>query len=274
VIPKGSYCPQFLTREEALGEAHATGDAAHDAEPAPGSHGPTPRTAEMEIEVLVADDHEMFRKGLLLLLQEEDSVTVVGEAADGRSAMDLTRKLSPDVVVMDVTMPGINGAEATRRILAESPDVKIIALSVHSGTRFVENMLSAGAAGYVLKEGAPRELVSAIQRAMRGEVYLSAAITNVVVSQYVGSLSKGQATPEPVQLTQKESDALRLIVEGHSVEQMAAALHVTARTARSTQRRLMEKLRVDSLEGLEAYARTCGALSDDEDSDASPVADS
>ena len=137
----------------------------------------------MNIQVLLVDDHAVLRKGLRLLLEEEEDLTVVGEAGDGQEAIELFRKLSPDVVVMDITMKGLNGIEATRHIIAESPTTKVLALSIHSGGRFVENMLDAGVSGYLLKDSAPEELVEGIRAVVRGEVYLSTAITEVVVSR-------------------------------------------------------------------------------------------
>ena len=138
----------------------------------------------MTTTILIADDHPIFRKGLLLLLGEEEDMSVVGEAEDGRTAIDRVRKLSPDVVIMDITMPNLDGIEATRHILSEFPDTKIIALSIHSGKHFVEGMLRAGAVGYLLKESVPEELVKAIRTVMQDEMCLSTAITSIVVTKY------------------------------------------------------------------------------------------
>ena len=255
VIPKGTYCPQFLPHEgaPAAQNAPASSDKASSTQPS------SPGSASGEaITVVLVDDHVVLRTGLRLLLDAEEDMTIIGEADDGRAAIDLVRKLSPDVVVMDITMPNLTGTEATRQILAESPDTKVVALSVHSGQRFVEDMLGAGASGYILKESVPEELVGAIRAAMRGEVSLSAYVTGVVVSQYVNAQPEGGVAREPAQLTAKEKDTLRLIVEGHSPEEIASALHVSARAVRSAQRRLMEKLGVNTVEGLEAYARRQG----------------
>jgi DNA-binding NarL/FixJ family response regulator len=123
----------------------------------------------MPITVLLVDDHPVFRKGLRLLLGEEPDMTVVGEAGDGREAIDRVRDLSPDVVVMDITMPNLNGIDATRRIISEFPDTKVVSLSIHGGKRFVEDMLRAGTTGYILKESAPEELVKSIRAVVRGE---------------------------------------------------------------------------------------------------------
>ena len=242
-IPKGTYCPQFLPQEA------APQAASPDEPPQP------PPTPGEQTTVLLVDDHAVLRGGLRMLLDAEADMTVVGEADDGRAAIDLARRLSPDVVVMDITMPGLSGTEATRQILAESPDTKVVALSVHSGQRFIEDMLGAGAAGYILKESAPEELVGAIRAAMRGEVHLSAYVTGVVVSEYVDARPQAGAARKPVQLTAKERDTLRLIVEGHSPDQIASALKTRAGTVKAIQRRLMAKLGVNTVEGLIACAR-------------------
>ena len=138
----------------------------------------------MQTRVLLVDDHALLRKGLYLLLEEEPDLQVVGEAENGERAVQLAGELTPDVVIMDISMPGLNGIEATRQILAAQPDTRILALSIHKDKQFVDDMLAAGAAGYLLKESVPEELIEGIRTVRRGEVFLSAAITDVVVSGY------------------------------------------------------------------------------------------
>jgi ATP/maltotriose-dependent transcriptional regulator MalT/ActR/RegA family two-component response regulator len=138
----------------------------------------------MAVTVLLVDDHALFRKGLRLLLEEEKDFRIVGEAGDGREAIDRVRTLSPDVVIMDITMPDFNGIDATRQIVSEIPSAKVVALSIHEGTEFVQEMLQAGAAGYILKNSVPQDLVNGIRTVIRGEVYLSPAIAGIVVSEY------------------------------------------------------------------------------------------
>jgi LuxR family maltose regulon positive regulatory protein len=137
----------------------------------------------MKTKILLADDHAPLRGVLRSLLEEEDGLTVVGEAATGLEAITLVRQLAPDVVVMDVTMPEVDGIEATRRITIEFPDVQVIALTIHGGKRFVESMLGAGAAGYLLKDNASEELVEAVRTVLRGEKYLCSGVTGLVTSQ-------------------------------------------------------------------------------------------
>jgi LuxR family maltose regulon positive regulatory protein len=140
----------------------------------------------MSISVFLVDDHAMFRKGLHLLIAEEPDMSVVGEAGDGRAAIEKVRELSPDVVVMDITMPNLNGIDATRQILSDSPHSKVVALSIHAGKRFVKDMLAAGATGYIVKDSIPEELITCIRKVMHNEVYLSSEITGVVVSGFLG----------------------------------------------------------------------------------------
>ncbi len=137
-----------------------------------------------QTSILLVDDHAMLRKGLRVLIEQEENLRVIGEAADGREAIDQVRQLQPDVVVMDINMPHLNGIEATRKILAESPQTRILALSIHSVRRYVEEMLEAGVAGYLLKESAPEELITAINTVKEGKGYLSAVITEIVLSRF------------------------------------------------------------------------------------------
>jgi ATP/maltotriose-dependent transcriptional regulator MalT/CheY-like chemotaxis protein len=148
----------------------------------------------MPTTILLVDDHPVFRKGLRILFEDEQDIQVVGEAGDGQEAIDRVRDLSPDVVVMDINMPNFNGIEATRQIVSDFPDTKIIALSIHSGKRFIEDMLSAGAVGYILKECAPEELVNGVRSVMRDEIYLSPSVTGIVVSEFVTTQPTAKAT--------------------------------------------------------------------------------
>ncbi len=209
----------------------------------------------MDTTVLLIDDHVVMRRGLRLLLEEEQGMCVVGEAGNGQEAVDLAEKLSPDVVVMDITMPGLNGVEATRRIISAHPQTKVVALSIHAGKRFVQDMLQAGAAGYVLKESTSEDLVEGIRAVVRGEVYLSASITGVVVSQYMRALSGQLAPASDAELTPSERETLRLITEGNSAKQIASVLRVSLKTIEATRRRIMRKLGVNSVAELAEVAR-------------------
>jgi DNA-binding NarL/FixJ family response regulator len=208
----------------------------------------------MSAKVLLVDDHALIRSGLRTLLEEEKGLRVVGEAGDGREALEMVRKLSPDVVVMDITMPRLDGIEATRGILTESPETKVIALSIHGGKRFVESMLQAGAAGYVLKDSVPEELVDAVRTVLRGEKYLSASVTGLVVSQYVDLLARVQASGGPAELTKKELGFVQLLGEGCRGEEIASRFDGSEADIESVQKRVLQKLGLSDVAELIEYA--------------------
>jgi len=207
----------------------------------------------MSIKVLLVDDHTLIREGLRSLLEKQPDVQVVGEAEDGRRAKELVAELSPDIVIMDVTMPRLGGIEATRQITGEFPSVKVIALSIHSKRRFVADMLGAGAAGYILKECLFDELVQAIEAVAAGGRYLSPRITDVVVDDYVKRLSGGAESPLE-SLTGREREVLQLVAEGKSTKQIAVELHVSTKTIEDNRRQIMEKLDMHSVAELTKYA--------------------
>lgn len=200
----------------------------------------------MSIGVLLVDDHAIIREGLRSLLEKQPDMEVLADTDDGRKAVDLVRELIPDVVIMDVTMAGLNGIEATRLITNEFPEVKVVALSIHSQRRFIADMLSAGAAGYILKECLFDELVQAIQTVAVGGRYLSPRIADVVVEDYVKRLSSTSDSPLSA-LTGREREVLQLVAEGKSTKQIALELHVSTKTIEANRRQIMEKLNVHSV---------------------------
>jgi len=208
----------------------------------------------MKIEIVVVDDHKIFRDGIRNLLDQQANMKVIGEAEDGRTAVDLVRRLSPQVVIMDVTMPNLNGIDATRRILEKNPDVKVIALSMHAQRRLVQEMLKAGASGYLLKECAFEELVQAIHVVFeKNQIYLSPGITQVVVHDYLQPAQKVEL-PDVSPLTSKEREILQLIAEGMTNENVAETLDMSRRTVEKHRARIMDKLHADSLADLIKYA--------------------
>lgn len=207
----------------------------------------------MSIKVLLVDDHAIIREGLRSLLEKQPEIEVIADTDDGRKAIELVRELSPNIVIMDISMPGLNGIEATRQITAEFPDVKVIALSIHSKRRFVADMLSAGATGYILKECLFDELVQAIKAVAAGGRYLSPRITDVVVSDYVKRLSATTESPFEA-LNAREREVLQLVAEGKSTKQIALDLHVSTKTIEANRRQIMEKLNIHSVAELTKYA--------------------
>ena len=207
----------------------------------------------MSIRILLADDHAIVRQGLHSLLEKEPDIEVVGEAEDGRKAMQLVRELVPDIVVMDVTMPNLNGIDATHEIVSEFPRIKVIALSIHSNKQFITGMLKAGASGYILKECLFDEFVRAIRAVASGETYLSHRITGMVISNYVEHLAT-TADLSLAKFTDREHEVLQLLAEGKSTKQIAFELHVSTKAIEANRRHIMEKLDIHSVAELTKYA--------------------
>jgi LuxR family maltose regulon positive regulatory protein len=208
----------------------------------------------MSVRILLVDDHRVFRKGLHVLLGDEKDFRIVGEAGNGREAMEMVRKLSPDVVIMDIMMPDLDGIEATRGIMVESPNTKVIALTVHGGKSFVEGMLSAGATGYILKDSVPEELLDGVRAVLRGETYMSREVTDLVVSQYVDLLSRVQASGGHARLTKRERQFVQLVGEGCSGETVAERLKVSEAAGRALERKVLKKLGLSGVAELIDYA--------------------
>lgn len=205
------------------------------------------------IKVLLADDHKIVRDGLRTLLEKHVDIAVLGEAEDGREALQLARKLSPDVIVMDIAMPELNGIEATRQILSEYPGVKIVALSMHSDKRFVSEMLKAGASAYLLKDCAFEELITAIRTIMKGKIYLSPGIAGVVLEDYIRSDRKTDPSVFS-QLTDREREVLQLMAEGKTTKEVAAHLNVSIKTVETHRTNIMTKLDIHTIAELTKYA--------------------
>jgi DNA-binding NarL/FixJ family response regulator len=207
----------------------------------------------MAISIVLADDHHIIREGLRVLLDAQTRFRVIGEAADGRSAVKMIIDRKPDVAVMDVSMPSLNGIEATRQIVAGSTKTKIIALSMYADRRYIDGMLKAGASGYLLKNCVTKELVTAINTVVKGNVYLSPQIATTVVNHYLcqTASSPGIASDE---LTDREREVLQLIAEGLSIKDIAETLHIGKKTAESHRRNIMQKTGIHSIAGLTQLA--------------------
>jgi DNA-binding NarL/FixJ family response regulator len=209
--------------------------------------------ATVKVRVLLADDHALFREGLLLLLRQDPHLDVVGVASNGREAVQLASTTKPDVIILDVTMPDLNGMEATRRIRAGNPQAKILALSMHSEMHQVGRMLEAGARGYVLKDRSSSELKDAISRVAGGEIYLDATIAQEILREYVSKLDGGGDKPAAL-LTSRQSEVLQMISEGRTTKEIASLLDVSVKTIETYRRQIMARLDIHSVAGLTKYA--------------------
>ena len=214
------------------------------------------------MKVVLSDDHSLFREGLKSLLAENSNVEIVGETGDGRSAVRLCQELAPDIIIMDVAMPELNGIEATRQILSECPGTRVIALSMHSSRRFVVDMLQVGASGYLLKDCAFQELATALSAVSSGQVYLSPSIASVVVERITGSAAADFTIA--AKLTPREREVLQLLAEGKRSVAVAELLHLSVKTVQTHRRNIMDKLDLHSLPELTRYAIREGLISSEE----------
>jgi len=205
------------------------------------------------ISVIIADDHELLRRGIRSLIGKRTDMKVVAEAENGRTTLKLVQKLSPDVVVMDINMPDLNGIEATRQVLDNSPGVKILALSMHSDKVFIREMLKAGASGYMLKDSAFSELVNAIHVVVSNKVYLDPNIVKIVTEDYVCNLPNNDSSIRSV-LTSRELEVVQLLAEGKSMKQVARIINVSIKAIESRRRNIKDKLGTDNIADLVKYA--------------------
>lgn len=205
------------------------------------------------MKILLADNHKLFCEGLRVLLEKQPHMEIVGDADNGRLAVRLCRELSPDLVVMDVGMPELNGIEATRQIKAEMPMVKVLAVSMHADRQYVAGMLSAGASGYVLKDSAFTELIEAIRIVTRGGRYLSPSIVDIVVGDYTQRLTSTQGSLL-YKLSIREREVLQLIAEGHDVADIAARLHISRKTVETHRKNIKFKLELENVADLTKFA--------------------
>jgi DNA-binding NarL/FixJ family response regulator len=214
----------------------------------------------MAIKIVLADDHQIVRHGLRTLLSGEPDMKVVAEADNGRAALRLVKELRPDIVIMDISMPDLNGIEATRQVREEHPGVKVIALSMHSDSLFVLNMLKAGASGYLLKDCALEELVQAIRAVMKGKTYLSPGISDIVIKDFVSGWTSTGGSAFGT-LSHREREVLQLMAEGHPTTKIGEILCVSVKTVEAHRKSIMNKLGIRSIAELTKYAIRQGITS-------------
>ena len=219
------------------------------------------KTAVRELRIFLADDHAVVREGLKALISAQSDMTIVGEAADGLDVCARVPALRPDVVIMDVSMPGLTGSEATERLRRECPQLKILALTVHEDKGYIRQLLAAGAAGYVLKRTAPEELIRAIRVVAAGEVYLDPGVAGKVVGGFVRN-SANTGTTFGATLSEREMEVARLTAAGHSHKEIAARLELSVKTVETYRSRAMDKLGLKSRAELVRYAFQKGWLKD------------
>ncbi len=210
------------------------------------------------VRVILADDHTLVRAGIRALLEKLPNVQVLAEASDGREVLELAQTHAPEVILMDIAMPGLNGLEATARLFKELPKVRVIILSMHSNEEYVARALRAGAAGYLLKDAGTSELEAAIRAVVRGESFLSPAVSTRAVAG--GSRGGGEGPTALEALTPRQREVLQMIAEGHSTKGVAAVLGLSVKTAESHRTQLMQRLGIHEVAGLVRYAMRTGLI--------------
>jgi len=207
-----------------------------------------------EIRVLIADDHTLFRESLRSLLKAAENIEVVGEAGDGAEAVSKAIQLKPDVVLMDIAMPNLNGLQATRQIKREIPSVKVLILTMYETEQFILEMLRCGASGYILKRASTRELIPAIQAVSQGEAYLYPSITKKVMDRYLEQIQTGEKAYDRERLTERELDIISLVAEGTTNREIAKFLSISIHTVQTHRLNLMKKLDIHNRTELVRYA--------------------
>jgi two-component system, NarL family, response regulator NreC len=214
----------------------------------------------MSIRILLAEDHQITRQGLRSLIEKQADMEVIGEAENGRQAVAKAGELTPDIIIMDVTMPELNGMEATRQIRTNNQRAKIIALSMHSDSLFVTEMLKNGASGYLLKDCAIEDLIRAIRVVIEGQIYLSPAISGIVVDAFLNRTPDADVASSEM-LSDREREVLQLMAEGITTKQIALKLHISVKTVETHRRQIMQKLNLHTIAELTKYAIRKGLTS-------------
>jgi two-component system response regulator NreC len=216
----------------------------------------------MSIRILLADDHTILRAGLKMMLNAQPDMEVVGEAQDGRQALQEAQRLQPDIILMDITMPDMNGIEATKQLKKILPDVKVLILTMHEHEEYVFQALRAGASGYMLKEAADTDLISALRIIQSGQFYLSPTAQSVMVGDYLQRVRTGEEKDSYSSLTEREREILKLVAEGYTNNQIAERLVISPKTVDTHRTHIMDKLNLHSRAELVKYAMRRGLLED------------
>jgi len=212
----------------------------------------------MSIKILIADDHQLFREGLVNLLADSSGIEVIAEAQDGKETLLLAKKLKPDIVIMDIGMPIMNGLQATTALQKDHPEIKVIALSMHSDRDYIKSMLEAGASGYLFKNCSYHQLIEAIKSVYSGKKYLSDDITEVVINDYLHHES--DVTPSHAVLSERESEILKLYAEGKSSREIADLLFVSVKTIGTHKQNILNKLGLKTIPDMVKYALKSGII--------------
>ena len=215
------------------------------------------------IKILLADDHTIVRQGLSRLLEDQTDLRVVGEAIDGRMALEKATELKPDIVIMDIAMPLMNGIEAAKRIRKQLPETKILILSMYSHEHYIHQLLETGISGYLLKDSSGRDIISAIKAAMKGETFLSPSISKKVVESYLSPRKSSSMEERYKQLSNREREVFQLIAEGHSTKRIGEMLYVSVSTVKSHKGNIMEKLGISNPVRLIHFAIQLGLVDPD-----------
>ncbi len=216
-----------------------------------------------EIKILLADDHTIVRQGLARLLEDQTDLRVVGEATNGRMALEKATALKPDIVIMDIAMPLMNGIEAAKRIRKLLPETKILILSMYSHEHYIHQLLETGISGYLLKDSSGRDIISAIKAAMKGETFLSPSISKKVVESYLLPRKSSSMEERYKQLSNREREVFQLIAEGHSTKRIGEMLYVSVSTVKSHKGNIMEKLGISNPIRLVHFAIKLGLVDPD-----------
>jgi len=211
--------------------------------------------------ILLADDHQLMRSGLRLVIEQQPDLTIVGEAADGREAVAIAKSVRPDVAVMDISMPNLNGIEAAHQIIQSQPDIAVIVLSMHTDESYVLRALKAGAKGYLLKDSAEADLIAAVRAVARGKSFFSPAVSKVLLDDYMRKLKRSGAEDAYDLLTPREREILQLVAEGKSNKDVANLLNLSVYTVETHRSNIMQKLNLKGVPELTLYAVRKGIIS-------------